>query len=109
MLAGDAMRVPVSSESWVSTDHGTLPPRDPAFEALRVVWYEPVSPPLAKAPAVGSADGTAIDRLATPPPNESTWLAAPRMLAVLRSKSLCGPLAERIPSRPDGLKTPNSP
>src|SRR5262252_973849 len=109
MLTGAALRTPAGSESCVSTDHATLFPSEPGVDASRVDWYEPVSEPLAKAPAVGSADGTAIDRLATPPPKESIWFAAPRMLEEVRSRSPCGPLAETMPSWPDGLKTPNSP
>src|SRR5882672_7241391 len=109
MKTGAGLRAPAASESWVSTLHWTLLPSEPAFTASRVDWYDPVDPPLVNLPARGLADGTPSENVWTPPPNESIWFTAPRMFAVLRSKSLTAPFAATIPSRDVVLRTPNRP
>src|SRR5690242_13001259 len=99
MFTAAVMRCPEALESCVSTFQATLFPRDPAFAASSVDWYEPVEPLLANFAARGFADGTATENEATPLPKESIWFTAPRMFAVLRSKSVLAPFAETIPSR----------
>src|SRR5262245_57668359 len=100
------MRSPVVVESRVSTFQMRFPESDPWEKPFRVSWYEPNTRP-GKLPAFrwhGSPIALAKD--GRPVAHESIWFAAPIIELELSWLSLIGPLAERIPSRVVGFRTP---